>query len=296
MNTLQQHREAFTVSWQRLCKNLRANLLTVLVMTISLSLPTLFFVLEDNVAALSQHWDSGNQITLYLQQHSPRFRVDDLLQRLRHHKLVNKARYISPEQGLKEFSQQSDMKSVLDVLDKNPLPPAIVVSLNDRIDDDTNISKLIEELTLTPIVSTAQLDKQWLHRLNSFLQLSRHSTLLLAILLGIGVLLTTSNSVRMSAAQHRNEISIYQHVGATNSYIRRPFLYTGVMFGVVAGLLTWSVITLFILCLTPAVANVAALYGSNFKLHSLGLLGGGLLVVISAVLALLGATIATRHP
>jgi cell division transport system permease protein len=197
----------------------------------------------------------------------------------------------SPEQGLQEFREMSDFAGALAVLDYNPLPAVLVVTPQDGSREDV----LATELNGLPEADFVQHDAQWRSRLAAWLSLGRRTMALLAVLLGLGVLLIVGNTVRLDIQGRAEEIRTVQLLGATNGFIRRPFLYLGSWYGVLAGATALFVATIARGTIQPSVSALVESYGSEFRLEGLspaGMLG---VLVLSIVLGWLGAWTATAH-
>jgi cell division transport system permease protein len=187
-----------------------------------------------------------------------------------------------------------------DVLDAfegaNPLPAVLSVDPAVRYEDPAAVEALTASLERLPEVSTAQFDLRWLRRLEGIVEIVRRGVYLLTALLALGVVLIVSNTVRLGIENRREEIEIAGLFGATDAFIRRPFLYGGLLFGLSGGCLAAIILEAGFALLVPPVARLAALYDSTYRLSGLDgnmtliLLGGG------AVLGLLGAWVTLgRH-
>ena len=145
-------------------------------------------------------------------------------------------------------------------------------------------------------VAEALLDMEWLQRLNSLMHLSRRLVQIVGGLLVLGVLLILGNTIRLAIENRREEIVVVKLVGGSNAFVRRPFLYTGLWYGVGGGVLAGLLVSLALWFLQQPVADLAKLYGSDFRLRGLGIMGGLNLVVLGGLLGLAGAWLAvTRH-
>ena len=206
---------------------------------------------------------------------------------------VSSISYISPEQALTEFQALSGFGSALDYLAESPLPAVFVVQPDSvKLDRAGEIADQISKLSG---VDQVQIDMQWLQRLRSMLEIGEKLITALSITLGLGVLLAVANTIRMAIQSRTDEIIVIRLVGGTDGYVRRPFLYTGLIFGLSGGfvsvLLLWGSVN----WLNSSIEVLASLYESRFVLHGLSIwsllsiLGGG------ALLGLLGAWVAVRR-
>jgi len=176
------------------------------------------------------------------------------------------------------------------------LPAVLVVSPRTDSADLQTTQKLLEQIQSLPDVEQAQLDLQWVDRLFRIMALGQRLALTLGLLLGVAVLLVIGNTVRLAIESRRAEIVVVKLVGATDAFVRRPFLYMGIWYGLGGGLLAWLMVNLVIFWLSGSVAELVAAYDGEFGLSGLGFLATLLLWLSSALLGLLGAWLAVgRH-
>jgi len=270
--------------------------MTWLVIGIAMALPTGLFVALGNIEAISGGWDGAAQMSLFIDKSVSEPEAKTLADELRRREDVDEVVFISSEQALAEFQELSGFGDVLQNLDSNPLPSVILVRPGQRGDGAVLSEELFNELRDLPQVAEAVLDLQWVQRLYAIMDLGRRLTLALAGLLSLGVLLVIGNTIRLAIEGRRDEIVIVKLVGATNAFVRRPFLYTGLWYGLGGGLTAWIIIGISLLWLRSPVAQLAGLYQSDFDLQGLGVAASLLLWTISAGLGLLGAWLAVgRH-
>ena len=183
---------------------------------------------------------------------------------------------------------------VLASLDENPLPDLVLVTPASQGGEAA--SALREELQATPEVAQAVLDMEWLQRLNSLMELSRRLVLAVGGLLVLGVVLILGNTIRLAIESRREEIVVVKLVGGSNAFVRRPFLYTGLWYGVGGGVFAATLVALSLWFLSAPVDQLAALYQSGFQLSGLGIMGALNLVILGGLLGLTGAWLAVaRH-
>lgn len=290
----QKHIEAIILSWQRLSRAPVVNLVSILLIVTALTLPTVLLVLANNAQSVSSGWQNGAEIAMYLYPDTPESQVNRLERYLESRDDVVKFRYISPEQGLAEFSEQLQAGKALASLKKNPLPPVMYALPASHL-TTLQLQQLIEQLQLQTMVQEVQLDREWLQRLSAIVGFIRHLGMMLGVVLGIGVLLIIGNAIYLATQRFHREITIYQLVGATNSYIRRPFLYAGMLFGFAGGLATWIVVSILSHWLDHHVTLLAKLYGSNAHLSSLAFKQGLELTLFSTALGFIGAWLALHQ-
>lgn len=280
----------------RLVRSPFASLMTTAVIGIALALPTGLHVLLDNLQRASGDLNDSTQISLFLKPNIDEDRALALADRLRQRADIATAQYISPDQALAEFQSQSGFGDVLEHLSQNPLPGVLVLQPGLKDKAPAAVARIVAGLKQLPEVDVAQLDMQWLQRLYAILATVQRGVMIIAILLGVAVLLIVGNTIRLAIENRRDEIVITKLIGATNAFIRRPFLYYGIWYGLFGGLLALVLVDASILLLQEPVGRLTGLYGSDFHLGLLSpglsgtVLGGGIL------LGLVGAWIAVgRH-
>jgi cell division transport system permease protein len=291
---LDHHKQVAKDSLQRQLQTPLANLLTWLVIGIALALPGGLYVTLDNLEAASSNWDGKAQISLFLHQAVSEQGSRKLAKKLRLNPDIDEVVYKSPTEALAEFQRQSSFGNVLDQLDSNPLPAVLIITPSSRNSDV--VTQLYETLSATAQVEQAILDLEWVQRLQSMMELGRRLTATLALLLCAGVLLVIGNTIRLAIESRRDEIIIVKLVGGTNAFVRRPFLYTGLWYGLGGGLMAWLIINLGLWLIAGPVTDLTGLYHSDFQLQGLGFGNSLLLWLTSALLGLAGAWLAvSRH-
>lgn len=292
---LQHHRLSAADSLVRVLDNPGSSLLTWLVIGIALALPVGLNVALDNVSRVSAGWDSPAQISLFLQAGVAVERARELESELAARQDVGETRFISREEALEEFRNLSGFADVLANLQENPLPDLILVTPLATLDEPA-VSALREELAGNTEVAEAVLDMEWLQRLNTLMELSRRIVLAVGGMLVIGVLLILGNTIRLAIESRRDEIVIVKLVGGSNGFVRRPFLYTGLWYGVGGGVLAAILVSAALWFLEEPIGQLAMLYESAFHLVGLGVMGALNLVILGGLLGLGGAWLAvSRH-
>ncbi len=289
---LRHHRLSAADSLYRVLESPVASILTWLVIGIALALPVGLDVALDNVSRLSANWDSPAQISLFLEETVAPEVASELAGGLATRGDVADTRFVSRQEALEEFSALSGFGDLLASLEENPLPDLILVSPA----DDRHAAALRDDLQALPEVAQAVLDMEWLQRLNGLMALSRRLVLAVGCLLVLGVVLILGNTIRLAIENRREEIVVVKLVGGSDAFVRRPFLYTGLWYGVGGGLFAGILVALALWFLREPVAEVAALYGSDFQLRGTGIMGVLNLVILGGLLGLAGAWLAVaRH-
>ena len=289
-NHLLRHLQALFGTLGQLARAPVATALTLAVLGVTLALPTTLYVALDNLGRLGGDMQRGAQLSLFLKRSLGEDEALRLAQQLRAMREVASVDYISRAAALEEFRRLSGFGAALEALRDNPLPAVLVV--RPVSDDPAAAEELRERLAALPGVELAELDLAWLKRLAAILDIAERAILILAGLLGAAVLLIVGNTTRLAVISRRDEIEVIGLVGGTAAFIRRPFLYSGLLQGFVAGLLAWLLVALSVWLVSGPVEQLTSLYGTPAGLRGLGLGGGLMLAVAGAALGWLGARVA----
>ena len=290
------HKTSFSGSLARLLSTPVQTLMTSLVVAIALALPAILFVALDNMEQLGRSWDADPKISVYIKSRAREAAIDKLQANLAQYQEVSEVEYISSEQALSEFQELSGFGGALSVLDENPLPATLVLSLADPGIEPDRLAALAEKIEQEPIVDEVNFDMDWVRRLQELMQLGKKLIVALASLLGLGVLLAVGNTIRLAIENRREEILVAKLVGGTNGFVRRPFLYAGWWYGFIGGVLACFIVVSGFFFLKPTVDQIAFLYESQFSLQGLGVSGALQLIIVSTLLGLCGAWLAVgRH-
>lgn len=291
---LSHHRRIARDSLLRLLREPLASLLTWAVIAIALALPATLLLMLANVEQLSQSWTSSPRITLYLDLRVGANEAYQLRETIRKKPQVEAVQYISPEQALEEFKAFSGLGEAIAYLDENPLPPVLVVTPA-SLSSAAQVEALQRELAALPAVTRAQLDMDWVKRLYSLMDLARRGILALGGLLSLAVLLVIGNTIRLAIENRREEIVVIKLVGGTDAFVRRPFLYTGLWYGLGGAVLAWFLVLFWLLWLDGPVQELVSLYALDFELAGLGFESTLTLLVSGMLLGWCGARLAVRR-
>jgi cell division transport system permease protein len=292
---LERHLQTLVGSLGRLWAHPFAALLTVLVIGIALALPACLHVLVQNVRAASGGWGNALDISVYMQQSASLDDARQVADRIRKRRDVDEVRLIPADDALADFRKNSGFGEALDALKQNPLPHALVVRPDAGYRGSGQIASLTEALRAIPKVDIVQLDTEWVSRFNAMLDVARRIILLAAALFALGILVIVGNTIRLDIENRRDEIEVTKLVGGSNAFVRRPFLYNGVWYGLGGGLVAWAVVSIAVALLADPVARIAGLYGSRFELAGLDPEGAALLIGGGIVLGWLGSFIAATR-
>ena len=276
------HRQNAGDALRRLGSQPFATLLTVLVIAIAMALPAGLRVLVNNVGALGDSWQGAADFAVYLKIDVSAENAGRVARTLSGRPDVADVTLIDRTKALEEFRAKSGFGKALDALEGNPLPHTLVVRPKSGPRGD--VDALASAIRGLPEVELVQIDTAWVARLQATLDLALRMVDLATVLLAIAVTLVIGNTIRLEINNRRAEIEVVKLVGGTDAFIRRPFLYLGLAYGLFGGIAAAIIIEGALLALEPAVSVVASLYGSGFELGGLSpretllLLGGGVLL------------------
>jgi len=295
-NYLLRHTQTLFYSLGQLARTPVATLMTVAVIGITLALPTGLFLFLENVQQLSSGWENNGQISLFLKQDVSDAAAGKLADRIRRMSSVARVEHVSREAALAEFKRLSGFGDALDALDRNPLPAVLIVHPDAAYNHPDALQALVRDLGRYSEVSLAQLDLEWVRRLHAMLALAKQGVLILAGLLSAAVLLIIGNTIRLAVLNRRDEIEITKLIGGTNAFIRRPFLYSGLIQGLLGAIASWLLVGLTLLILSGPIQDLTALYGSQFEVKGLDFSATLALFAAGGVLGWLGSRLAVgRH-
>ena len=290
------HTQAFLGSLGRLARSPLSTLLTLLVIALALALPASLRLFVTNAQAATGNFGSAIDLSVYLKTDVPLAKAQQLATAARARADVAAVTLIPADQGLEDFRNYSGFGDALAALKENPLPHVLHVRPRDSASTPAALDALRGYFSAWPEVELAQVDAQWVQRFNAILEVLRELLLIAAALLGLGVLAVIGNTIRLEIAGRRAEIEVIKLVGGSNAFVRRPFLYTGLIYGLGGALLAWAILSVAVGLLGESVDELARLYGSHFQLHGPSPEEIGALLGAGAVLGWVGAWIsAARH-
>jgi cell division transport system permease protein len=293
---LARHLQALISSIGHLARQPVATALTVAVMAMALALPQGLLTLVRNSLSATGGFSGAISLTVYLKPGSSEQKAEQLARSTRARSSVARVELITSAQALAEFRKSSGLGAALDALSENPLPPVLIVTPTERANDRASVENLRRALVASPDADLVQVDGDWVDRINAILAVMRMVLWIAAVLLGAAAIAIVGNTVRLEILNRRAEIEVTKLVGGTNAFVRRPFLYTGALYGLAAGLVASLVVSIAILALQKPVRELARTYGSDFALAGMRLDEVGWLCLSGLALGWLGALLATaRH-
>lgn len=288
------HLYSFVASLGRFFRRPWATLLTIGVIGVALALPLGLWLVLENVTRFVGEVQQSREISVFLKPGITLDRARELAGELRGRGDVTSVELRTPEQGLASLRERSGLGEAIDALQAsgepaNPLPSLLLVTPKG---DDLLLAGSLQHL---PEADLVQHDALWRQRLDGWLRFGGRVALVLAALLGLGALLVVGNTVRLDIQSRREEIGVLQLLGASDGFIRRPFLYLGAWYGLAAGAVALALLTSAWLALRASLAELTASYGSGFMLHGVDARQAGSVMLGATVLGWIGAGVVTGH-
>jgi cell division transport system permease protein len=290
------HAQALLASLGRLAREPLATLLTLGVIALALALPAGLWVFVSTARVATGDLADSVDVTVYLKPEVSLEKARQLERNARQRRGVAAVTLVPAEKALAEFREYSGFGEALGALESNPLPHVLSVRPRPEAASSAEIDALKAHFAAWPEVELVQVDTEWVRRLGAILELLRRALAVVAALLGLGVLAVVGNTIRLEIGARRTEIEVIKLVGGSNAFVRRPFLYEGLWYGLFGGLLALAVVAGATAALASPVAELATLYGGGFGLAGLGLREAGILLGTGAALGWAGAWVAaSRH-
>ncbi len=279
----------------RLSRQPFASLMTILVIAVTLALPSAMHLLIKNARSISASWDNALDFSVYLKADTSidaARRLGDIIE-LRAD--VERVTLITADEALAEFRAQSGFGEALDHLTVNPLPHTLIVRPGSA-NTELSIALLDEELGNLPEADFVQVDTEWVRRFHAILEILQRSIAIGSALLGAAILVIIGNTIRLDIQNRREEIEVAKLIGASNAFVRRPFLYSGLWYGLGGGLLALLLVRYGLYAIEEPVSRLAGLYDSPFSVLALNLEESLLIVGLGVTLGLVGSWVAAaRH-
>ena len=290
------HLQTLVGALGRLAEHKLATLLTTLVIGIALALPACLHLMIANAQSATGNWNRAVDLSVYMKIPTSLDEVRRIAERLQQRRDVADVEVLTADNALKEFRRNSGFGSAIDALTGNPLPHSLVVHPKAEYATASHLEELAGDIRELPSVDLVQLDTEWVNRLQAILEAVRRAVLLTAAFLGIGVMAIVGNTIRLDIQNRRAEIEVMKLVGGSDAFVRRPFLYSGVWYGVGGALIAWLLTAIVVGVLREPVSRIAGLYGSGFSVSGLGLEPTLILLGAGVFLGWLGSYVAaSRH-
>lgn len=289
------HAQALLGSLGRLARAPLGTTLTLLVIALALAVPTALALFVLNVQLATGGLSRTVEVSVYLKSDVPLAKAEQLTRSARARAGVAEVVLVPADRALEEFRNYSGFGAALAALKDNPLPHMLRIRPAPGT-GPAELESLRAYLAAWPEVDQVQADSDWVRRLAAILELLRRVLLFSAVLLGAGVVAVIGNTIRLEIQNRRAEIEVTKLVGGSNAFVRRPFLYTGLIYGAAGGIMAWLIVALGVLLLAAPVQTLASLYGSRYALAGPDLPQLGILLGTGALLGMLGAWMScARH-
>ncbi|MCC5450906.1 permease-like cell division protein FtsX [Rheinheimera sp. UJ51] len=270
-----------------------ASFLTIIVLGLSLTLPVTLHLLVKNAQQISNSFAKAAEINLFILEDASAAQIQSLQTILKADPQITAVRHINKADAMAEFQAASSFGEALNYLTQNPLPDVLVVMPANT--EPAAARALMQQLAAERIVEFAKLDLEWLTRLEAVVRLMQQAVIAIALLLLSAVLFIVSNTIRLSIISKQAEIEVMKLVGATDSFIQRPFLYTGFWFGVLGGLLAFLVSETLLWGLRGAISDITSLYQSDFQLQAMNLYEFCGVILLAVSLGVGGSYLSVRR-
>ena len=287
MKMIQEHLRVLRFTLQRLLLTPNASLLNILIIGIALSLPVGGYVLLKSVQSLGSQIAGTPQISVFLSAGTSAAEIELIGNKLKQHAAIKRIEFVSREVALKKLQDSTGLSDVIGGLPQNPLPDAFIIYPKEG--KLAALETLRDELKTWQHFEHVQLDSAWVHKLEALLDFGRMAVAILAALLSFALIAITFNTIRLQILTRREEIEVAKLIGATDAFIRRPFLYFGLTQGLLGGVAAWLLVAISLLLLNHQIGTLTQLYASNFNLQHLSAGDSITLLGFSAYLGWLGA-------
>ena len=289
------HASTAVGSLGRLASQPFASLMIVLVIAVTLALPAAINLIVKNARTVSGSWDNALDFSVFLRPQLSASDAGKLAQLIGQRADVDAVDLILADDALAEFKQQSGFGAALDQLNDNPLPHTLVVRPGPG-NTSASLILLHEEIGNLPETDHVQVDTEWVQRFHAILDIVRQAITIGAALLGIAIVVIIGNTIRLDIENRREEIEVTKLIGASNAFVRRPFLWTGFWYGLFGGLMALALVYYGLYLLEGPVARLSGLYQSKVAISSLNMTESGAIIGIGVFLGLFSSWLtAARH-
>ena len=261
---LNQHIQQAKMVLGRMRQNFLGTVLMCCVMGVTLSLPAILFTIIDNLGHVAGSVESKPQLSLFLKLDASSNAKANIAEQLKKHPDIAKYEFVSKESAWEQLQQNADTADISASLSKNPLPDAYFVTPKDIKPE--SVQRLQQEIQQWSGVELAQVDANWIKRLDTLLKLGKKAIFVLVALLGFALVAIIGNTIRLQIMTQLEEIEVSKLIGATNQFIRRPFLYAGTLYGLGGGLAAWFIVLAVVELFNTSVTEIADLYASQFRI------------------------------
>lgn len=295
VSSLDHHKEAMLHSLLRLWHSPLSTWITLAAIAIALSLPASLHLFLKNLKSLTDDKRQVPTISLIIKQNISEQQARDRGELLQEMSEIDKVVLIPKDEGLEEFRKMQNIDETIDSLgEKNPLPHILIVTPHTKLlgDPELDMKNLAKKLESYSEIDHIQMDIVWVQRLRGILRITERIILIISVLLALTVLLVIGNTIRLNIENRKEEIEVTKLIGATTAYIRRPFLYTGIWYGLFGGVISLVLVHIALLFLVSPVNQLAQLYSSSFSISGLGIRNTIYILIASSLLGLIGSWLA----
>jgi cell division transport system permease protein len=293
------HSYSFFSSLGALFKHRIGTMMTVLVLGIAILLPLGLYIALENLDRLDLQQDEWGAISVFIQPGTSDEAVRSFSDDVEARPSVSSVELVSPEQGMSEFRESSGFGLSLELLDENPLPWVLMINPavtgGDPAPGTGALGPLMAFLEKRPEVQSVQYDHKWLQRLGRMLELGRATVAVLTFLFSLAVVVVVANTIRLDVAARAEEIEILALVGAGNSFIRQPFLYSGLWYGMMGGALAAVLMKICLFYLGGPLTSLIDSYGHGVSIYGMGTSNLLILVAASGLLGMMGAWVSVQR-
>ncbi len=292
---LEHHLESFKGSLKQHLANALPFSFTVTMIAIALSIPLSLYIFFASTQQLTQDWDSDRQITLFLNDNIDMTGANDLAQKINSNSLVSSTTVVNKHKALEDFKQQMGVGAMTADLPENPLPHLIVVEPHPSVNDTESLNKLNTQLQNIEQVQLVQFDLLWFQRLQAILSVVNRIQWVIGIILLFAITIIIANVIRWEVTARLREIEIFKLVGASDAYVRRPFLYSGLWLGFTGSVLALIIVTLSSWLVERSTHRLMSLFGKEFELQSVSFNLAIIIIAVISLLSVIGSWAAVTH-
>jgi cell division transport system permease protein len=292
---LEHHIDSFKLSFTRAITSPVSFAFTVLMIAIALSIPISLYVVFSSMQQLTSQWDSDKQITLFLADNVSYAQAQQLAESIANKNEIANATAINKQVALDDFKQQMNLDSIAENLPQNPLPHLIIANPVTTLSDFESLQALENDLRNMKQVQQVQFDLLWFQRLQAMLAVINRIQWIVSIVLLLAIGLIIANVIRWEVTSRHSEIEIIKLVGASDAYVRRPFLYSGFWLGITGSVIALLIVSLCSWLIQLSTTKLSALFGSGFQLTSLSIDLASLIIISASLLGVGAAWIAVTN-
>lgn len=290
---LLQHWQALGQTFKQLANTPLSSLLSIIVIGIAFSLPIGIYTLLGNLQTISGDAVNSPQLSLFLKLSASKEDIENINSQLEKFPSIASFQFISKEIALQRLQQESSFINIASDLIRNPLPDAFIINIQQISPDE--LDNIRATLKKWPEIEHVQVDTDWARRLDALLRFGQLAVLMLATLLSLALIIVVFNTIRLQILTKRDEIEVSKLIGATDSFIRRPFLYFGAIQGMGGAIAAWFLIALGIQAINESLVELTQLYETDFHLSHLSLQDSLGLLIFSALLGWMGARLSVAQ-